>query len=124
MRAADVPGADLLADLVETLHERPDLSTGVLLEHFREHEWSRSLEALAHSEPEISDPAGLREEFAGCLRLVLERAEHHRAQRRLEELSKRRLSELSGDERREFTELTRLAAGAAQGRQDGTRHGN
>ena len=65
MRGSDVAGADLLADLVETLHARPDMTTGVLLEHFREHEWSRWLEVLAHSEPEISDPEGLREEFVG-----------------------------------------------------------
>ena len=118
MLGADVAGADLLADLVETLHARPDLTTGVLLEHFREHDWSRWLEVLAHSEPEISDPAGLREEFVGCLRLVLEHAEHHRAQRRLEELTKRRPSELNDDERREFTEL---AARRALGREDTTR---
>ena len=121
MRATDVAGANLLADLVEALHERPDLTTGVLLEHFRDHEWSRSLAVLAHNEPELSDLAGRREEFAGCLRLMLEHAEHHRARRRLEELTKRRPSELSDDERREFTEL---AAGRSSGREDGAGQGN
>ena len=118
MRGSNVAGADLLAALVETLRTRPDLTTGVLLEHFREHEWSRWLEVLAHSEPEISDPKGLREEFAGCLRLVLERADHLRARRRLDELTKRHPSELSDDERREFTEL---AARRSQGRGATTR---
>ena len=105
VRGSDVAGADLLVDLVETLHARPDLTTGVLLEHFREHQWSRWLEVLAHSEPQISDPEGLREEFAGCLRLVRERVGQHRAQRRLDELTKQRPSELSDDERRELTDL-------------------
>ena len=124
IRGVDVAGTDLLADLVETLRARPDLTTGVLLEHFREHEGSRGLEVLAHSEPEISDPEGLREEFVGCLRLVLEHGEHQRAQHRLEDLTKRRPSELSDDERREFTDLTRLVAGRPQGREDRPRRGD
>ena len=106
MRGADVAGADLLADLIETLHARPELTTGVLLEHFREHEWCRWLEVLAHSEPEISDPEGIRTEFVDCLRWVSERGGHHRARRRLEALKRRRPSELTDQERREFTELT------------------
>ncbi len=105
VRGSDVAGADLLADLVETLHARPDLTTGVLLEHFREHQWSRWLEVLAHREPQISDPEGLRREFTGCLRLVRERGGQHRAQRRLDELTKRHPSELSDDERHELTDL-------------------
>jgi len=105
MRDSDVAGTDLLADLVETLHVRPDLTTGVLLEHFREHQWSRWLEVLALSEPQISDPEGLREEFVGSLRLVRERVGQHRAQHRLDELTKRHPSELSDGERRELTEL-------------------
>ena len=121
MRRSDVAGADLLADLVEALHARPDLTTGVLLETFRGHEWSRWLEVLAHSEPEISDPEALREEFAGCLRLVREHAAHRRAQRRLDELTKRRPSELGDDERRELNELAarRYRGRGAAPRRDG-----
>ena len=106
MRGSDVAGVDLLADLVETLQARPELTTGVLLEHFREHEWCRWLEVLAHSEPEISDPQGMRAEFVDCLRWVSERAEYHRTRRRLEALKRRRPSELTEPERREFAELT------------------
>ena len=124
IRGAGVAGADLLADLVETLRARPDLTTGVLLEHFREHEWSRWLAVLAHSEPEISDPAGLREEFVGSLQRILEHAERHRVQQRLRELAKRGLSELSDEERREFAELTGAAGRRPQGRDDGARHGD
>ena len=106
VHTADVAGAELLADLIEILRARPDLTTGVLLEHYRDHEWSRWLQALAHSEPELSDPDKLREEFVGCLRLVSDRAEHYRAQRRIKELTNRRPSELNAEERRELTELT------------------
>jgi len=106
MCAADVADADLLADLIEILHARPDLRTGGLIEHYRPHEWFRRIEALVHDRPELSDPELLRGEFAGCLRWVLDRAEHLRAQRRLDALKNRRPSELSDDERREFAELT------------------
>ena len=106
VRTTDVAGAELLADLIEILRVRPDLTTGVLLEHYREHEWSRWLQVLAHSEPELSDSDKLREEFVGCLRLVSDHAEHHRAQRRIKELTNRRPSELNDEERRELTELT------------------
>ena len=121
LRSGDAAEVELLAQLIELLHERPNLKTGALLEHYRSHEWFPRLNELVRSAPEISDPASLRAEFVGCLRLVRKRAEHHRAQRRIEELAKRRPSELSDDERREFTELTRLVAGGTQGRGDGSR---
>ena len=121
IRDADVAGAALLADLVETLHARPDLTTGMLLERYRGHEMSRGLEVLAHDEPEIPGPEGRREEFTGCLRLVVEHAERSRTRRRLEELSKRRPADLTDDERREFTEL---AARRAPGREERARRGD
>ena len=121
VRAADVAGADLLAELIETLHARPDLTTGVLLEHYREHKWSRWIEVLARNKPELSDPAGLRLEFVDCLRWVSARAEHHRARRRIEELKNRHPSELNERERRELTDLTARRAsnrGDTTGRDD------
>ena len=112
VRAADVAGAELLAGLIETLHARPDLTTGVLLEHYRDHEWARWLGVLAHGEPGLSDPDRLREEFTDCLRWVSDHVRRRRAQRRLDELKRRRPSDLSEEERRELTAL----AGAAQSR--------
>ena len=114
--AADVADADLLADLLETLHARPNLRTGGLIEHYRRHEWFGRIEALARSAPELSDPALLRDEFAGCLRWVLDRAEHLGAQRRLDALKNRRPSELSDDERREFAELVNRGGAVSRGR--------
>ena len=110
VRTAGVAGAELLADLVETLHARPDLTTGVLLEHYRGHEWARWIDVLARGEPELSDPVGLRVEFVDCLRWMSGRAGRRRAQHRLEELKGRHPSELNEKERRELNEL----AGNAQ----------
>ena len=106
LRAADSADSALLAHLIEILHRRPDLGTGALLEHCRQHEWFGRIEDLARREPELTDPKRLRQEFAASLRLILGRAEHRRAQRRLQELTQRRLSELSEDERRELSRLT------------------
>ena len=106
LRNADFADSALLAHLIEILHRRPDLSTGALLERCRQHEWFRRVEDLSRRDPELSDPKGLRQEFAASLRLILGRTEHRRAKRRLEELTQRRPSELSEDERREFSRLT------------------
>ena len=124
LRGGDAAEVELLARLIELLHERPDLKTGALLERYRSHEWFPRIEEFLQREPEISDPAGLREEFVGCLRLVMERAERHRARRRLGDLAKRHPSELTDDERREFRKLAELAAGAARGRDATTRRGD
>ena len=124
MRSGNVAGTGLLADLVETLHARHDLSTGVLLEHYRAHEWARWLDVLAHRGPELSDPHGLRVEFGHCIDRIREQVRNERARRRLEELKNRRLSELSRDERREFAELTarRSPDRAGRSRRRDTRH--
>ena len=105
LRTANVADADLLAHLIEILSARPDLKTGGLLEHHRQHEWFRRIETLSRSAPELSDPGLLRREFAHCLRWVSDRARHHRTQRRLDELKNRHPSELDDAERRELTEL-------------------
>ena len=107
LRAADFADSALLANLIEILHRRPDLGTGALIEHCRQHEWFGRVEDLARRPPELTDPKGLRQEFAASLRLIPARAEHRRAQRRLQELTQRPLSQLSEDER---SELSRLAA--------------
>ena len=107
MRAADVPGADLLSGLIETLHANPDLTTGAILEHYRGHEWARWLNALAHDEPGLSGPDELREEFADCLRWVSDHDGRRRAQHRLEALKRRHPSDLNAEERRELTDLAR-----------------
>ena len=106
LRAANTADCGLLADVIETLHSRPDLQHGALLDRYRQHEWFPRIEALARREPELTDPEALGREFAGCLRLILDGAEHLRAQRRLEELTRRRLPDLSENERREFARLT------------------
>ena len=106
MHTADVTDSELLARLIEILRARPDLKTGALLEHCRQHEWFPRIEELARRKPELSGEEQLREEFAGCLRLIMDRAEHSRTRRRRDELKSRPLSKLSERERRELAALT------------------
>ena len=42
-----LPGMPLLIDLLELVHQRPEISTGALLEHFAEHEQGPALRKLA-----------------------------------------------------------------------------
>jgi len=66
LAALGTPGATLLAGLLETLKNRPNLTTAGLVEHFRDHPHGRALMRLAAAEP---PPAGeaLAAEFADCL---------------------------------------------------------
>ncbi|MGD2138430.1 MAG: DNA primase [Gammaproteobacteria bacterium] len=53
--ARDIPGAPLLAELLELLRQRPDLNTGAILEHWRNREESRHLHRLAQWVPPHED---------------------------------------------------------------------
>ena len=45
--ALRLPGMPLLLDLLDLVHQRPEISTGALLEHFAEHEQADALRKLA-----------------------------------------------------------------------------
>ena len=74
-----IKGADLLAELLETLRERPDLTTAGLLEHFREHPHRSALMELA-SEEAPPETDALEEEFRDCLQAVRAQADDARFQ--------------------------------------------
>jgi len=100
------PGIELLVELVQLLRERPQLTTGALLEHMAEREESAALEKLAlQSLP--GDSAIWRSEW----RDVLAQLDQQTLQQRVEEL-KARQSEagLSDEEKDELRELMKLFA--------------
>ncbi|MDX1607581.1 MAG: DNA primase, partial [Candidatus Competibacterales bacterium] len=76
LRTVDAPGLALLAELVDLVAANPHITTGMLLERYRDTRTGRILERLAGIEPEIED-ALLEEEFRGVLdkmkRVYLER---------------------------------------------------
>ena len=116
----NIADVKLLSHLIALLHASPNLKTAGLVERFRSHHWFPRIEELARREPAITDTAELEVEFVGCLQWLADRTTQQRVQRRVEELSKRRLSDLSESERREFNELT---AHRASNRDIGIRRG-
>jgi DNA primase len=97
----------LLLELIETLEASPNLTTGALLERFRDHESGRHLAKLAAEE--ITDlDEGLEREFRDSLEKLQQLAED---QRFAELARKGRQGQLSDAEKREFA---RLSGGVSQ----------
>ncbi|MGB1142567.1 MAG: hypothetical protein ACPG1A_16830, partial [Halioglobus sp.] len=71
----DLPGADLLTDLLTFLHDRPGTHTGTILEHWRDHEHGKHLAKLAQAtldleehrlEAEFQDTLGQLDRYRSC----------------------------------------------------------
>jgi DNA primase len=92
------PGIPLLMELIALVRERPDISTGVLLEHFAEREEGVALQKLAmHAFP--GEEATWRREFLDALAQLdrqtrLQRVEELQLKGALDEAEKNELREL------------------------------
>ena len=93
------PGVELLVEMLDTIHARPDIATGALLEHFAEREESTALQKLA-SQAIPGDEAGWRADLLGAI----EQLDAQTGQQRREELQSR-LAELSETEKQELRAL-------------------
>ena len=63
LRSLELPGVALLLELIETLEDNPHLTTGALLERFRDHESGRHLAKLAcrgYCDPRWGPRAGVQ----------------------------------------------------------------
>jgi DNA primase len=112
LRSLELPGVPLLLELIETLEGNPNLTTGALLERFRDHESGRHLAKLA-AEEIASLGEGLEQEFRDSLEKLQRLAED---QRFAELARKGRQGQLSDAEKREFA---RLSAGVSHQDSDG-----
>jgi len=112
LRSLELPGVPLLRELIETLEENPHLTTGALLERFRDHESGRHLARLAAEEIPALDE-GLEREFRDSLEKLQRLAED---QRFAELARKERQGQLSDAEKREFA---RLSGGVTRQDNDG-----
>jgi DNA primase len=97
--ALHLPGIELLSELVLLVRDRPDLSTGSLLEHFAGRDELPALQKLALLDLPGND-ADLRTEFLDTIRLL----EKQVGQQRIDTLQQR-YSELDASEKRELLEL-------------------
>ncbi len=93
------PGVALLVELLETVHARPDITTGALLEHFDGREEAAALQKLA-SQSVPGNEEGWRGELLGAI----EQLNAQTAQQRREELQAR-LGGLSDAEKDELRAL-------------------
>ncbi len=104
----DRPGVDLLHDLIETVHEEPDISTAGLLERWRHHEQGRHLGKLATTDIPLLDDFDPAAELAACmaqLRLAAKRD-------RIEYLTENeRLGALTDEQKQELREHRRDVPG-------------
>ena len=97
------PGIPLLVELIALCRDRPDITTGALLEHFAEREEARALQKLAVMEfPGGADEA--RAEFLDALRQL----DRQTVQQRIDDLLAKQGSAGLGDA--EKTELRNLLA--------------
>ena len=93
------PGIELLSELVLLVRERPDITTGALLEHFEGREEQAALQKLAVLDLPGED-ADLRAEFIDAIAQL----DRQVLQQRIEELQQR-FAELDAAEKRELVEL-------------------
>ncbi|MCK4864800.1 MAG: DNA primase [Gammaproteobacteria bacterium] len=63
----DLPGMDLLLEVLEILRINPDLSTSALIERWRETPSGSHLAKLASEQPELDDSAALEVEFIAVM---------------------------------------------------------
>ena len=83
LRSLDMPGVDLLVEMLEMLQENPHFHTGSLLEHWREHRYGPHLARLAQAEEPLQ-PEDMAREFADVMR----RLDRQRLAQEIEALSR------------------------------------
>jgi len=100
----DIPGLDLLIEVLEILQIHTTLRTGSLIERFRESEKASHLQKLATWQPEVDDEASLAEEFT----TALNKLEQMCLQQRYDALlAQSNLGQLSQEDEAEYRELFR-----------------
>ncbi len=99
-----LPGVPLLVELLEIVWEHPHLSTGGILEHWRDRPEQGHLAKLATLPLELP-PDGLAEEFCGAVQRLME---HRRRQRAEQLLSKETGAGLTASEKLELQQLFAL----------------
>ncbi len=95
------PGVNILVELLELLHEHPNLSCGGILEHWRERPEQRHLARLAQHPIETPEE-GIEAEFLGALTLL----ERQLLEQEFQTLSRKEQEQgLTAEEKHHFLEL-------------------
>jgi DNA primase len=96
LQGLNQPGAAILAELLETLHQHPHLTTAALLERWRDKENGAHLQKLALQPLSLSADA-LKHELTG----IIARLHKEAKQLRIHELTSKPFSELTEAEKAE-----------------------
>ena len=101
LQQCDVAGVPLLVEVLDLLQQHPGLSTGAVLEHWREREESRFLSKLAHWNPPLDDL-----ELVADLRGHLNEIQRQYIENRIDFLgAEQSQRQLSSAEKQEYGEL-------------------
>lgn len=103
----DMPGTDLLGELLDLLASRPNLNTGGIVEHFRSQEAGRHLAKLAGQEPPVLSQ-GLETEFSDSVAKLARMVDEQRYEELVQQARARSLTT------QEESEFRRLVARAKQ----------
>ncbi len=98
----DIPGVNLLVEVLEILQENPKLNSSALLERWRGTENGSHLEKLASWQPEVATTESLEQEFSGALAQLDQQRLEHRYDFLL---ARSNQGELTPEEKRELQEL-------------------
>ncbi len=101
-------GTPLLIELIELLRNHPQLSTGGVLERWRDRPEERHLARLAQEEPLIQGEQ-LEADFQDTLDCLDRLAKEQRSSKRLQELSAKPFESLTRSEKEEYNQLVGLA---------------
>ena len=105
LKNIDLPGMELLLEVLEILKSSPDLSTSALIERWRETPSASHLAKLASEEPELVDSDALEIEFVAVMDTLIRQSIEHR----FEDLqSQLELSTLNTDEKAEYLNLLKM----------------
>lgn len=104
IRTLTEPGANLLSDMVEYCHQSTDMSTGQLLENFRDHEYATYLAKLA-GQPMLLE-TNLTEQWVGTIETLRRRSWEQELQ--ILKDKDRRGEELSMGEKTEMVRLVQV----------------
>ena len=91
LSSLDTPGFPLLLEIIEIINKNNVVSTGALLEHFREREEGGQLAKLAQTELMIPED-GIEKEFLGTIQLLNKSIKEHAIQQLLAKASQQSLA--------------------------------
>lgn len=100
----ELSGYELLQEMIQHIKQQPDLTTGGLLEYWRERDEIKTLAKLAQAEHMIPE-TGIRDEFLGVMQ-KLSQLSHQQTIKKL--LAKANQTTLSQEEKQQLEELIRV----------------